>query len=97
MKQCPIDFFDPEVQHLAASAGCRLYRMQNDTGEGLISEYPILSGIDLFYNDFHMKDGQNQNKRPMPDTIEINHCREGRFECEFQNGCFGRAGKGRNI
>ena len=38
MKQCPIDFFDPEVQHLAASAGCRLYRMQNDTGEGLISE-----------------------------------------------------------
>ena len=54
MKQCPIDFFDPEVQHLAASAGCRLYRMQNDTGEGLISEYPILSGIDLFYNDFHM-------------------------------------------
>ena len=41
MKQCPIDFFDPEVQHLAASAGCRLYRMQNDTGEGLISEYPI--------------------------------------------------------
>ena len=78
MKQCPIDFFGPEVQHLAASAGCRLYRMQNDTGEGLISEYPILSGIDLFYNDFHMKDGQNQNKRPMPDTIEINHCREGR-------------------
>ena len=64
MKQCPIDFFDPEVQHLAASAGCRLYRMQNDTGEGLISEYPILSGINLFYNDFHMKDGQNHNKRP---------------------------------
>ena len=94
MKQCPIDFFDPEVQHLAASAGCRLYRMQNDTGEGLISEYPILSGIDLFYNDFHMKDGQNQNKRPMPDTIEINHCREGRFECEFQNGDYQYIGAG---
>ena len=69
MKQCPIDFFDPEVQHLAASAGCRLYRMQNDTGEGLISEYPILPEIDLFYNDFHMKDGQNQNKRPNPPPV----------------------------
>lgn len=68
--------------------------MQNDTGEGLISEYPILSGIDLFYNDFHMKDGQNQNKRPMPDTIEINHCREGRFECEFQNGDYQYIGAG---
>ena len=41
-----------------------------------------------------MKDGQNQNKRPMPDTIEINHCWEGRFECEFQNGDYQYIGAG---
>lgn len=86
MKLPATDFFDPDVQRLAASGGGKLYRMQNETGEGLISEYPILPGIELFYNDFHMKDGRNQNKRPLPDTIEINHCREGRFECEFQDG-----------
>ena len=94
MKQCPLDFFDPEVPHLAASAGRKFYRMQNDTGEGLISEYPILPGINLSYNDFHMKDGQNQSKRPMPDTIESNHCREERFECEFQNGDYQYIGAG---
>ena len=28
----------------------------------------------------------NQNKTPCADVMEINHCREGRFECEFANG-----------
>ena len=86
MKLPTTNFFDPNVQRLATFGGGKLYKMQNKTGEGLISEYPILPGIELFYNDFHMKDGQNQNKLPLLDTIEINHCREGRFECEFQNG-----------
>lgn len=80
------DFFDPEVQKLASEDGCSVYKMKNETGEGVITRYEILPGIELFYNDFHMKDGQNKNKLPHPDVIEINHCREGRFECIFNNG-----------
>ena len=80
------DFFDPEVQKTASEDGCSVYKMQNETGEGVITRYEILPGIELFYNDFHMKDGQNENKLPHPDVLEINHCREGRFECVFSNG-----------
>lgn len=80
------DFFDPEVQKTASEAGCSIYKMQNETGEGVITRYQILPGIELFYNDFHMRDGQNKNKLPHPDVFEINHCREGRFECVFGNG-----------
>lgn len=80
------DFFDPEVQKTASEDGGCIYKMQNETGEGVITRYEILPGIELFYNDFHMKDGQNENKLPHPDVIEINHCREGRFECIFSNG-----------
>ena len=65
--------------------GCCIYKVKNSTGEGVITRYEILSSIELFYNDFHMSDGQNQNKLPHPDVLEINHCREGRFECEFTN------------
>lgn len=66
---------------------CRsIDKMKNSTGEGVITRYEILPGMELFYNDFHMSDGQNQNKLPHPDVLEINHCREGRFECEFSNG-----------
>ncbi len=68
--------------------------MKNVTGEGVITRYEILPGIELFYNDFHMSDGQNQNKLPHSDVLEINHCREGRFECEFANGDYQYVGAG---
>lgn len=80
------DFFDPEVQKIVRNDGCSVYKMKNATGKGVITQYEILPGIVLFYNDFHMSDGQNKNKLPKPNMIEINHCREGRFECTFQNG-----------
>ena len=56
------DFFDPEIQKIVSEDGCSIYRMKNVTGEGVITRYEILPGIELFYNDFHMSDGQNQNK-----------------------------------
>jgi AraC-like DNA-binding protein len=88
------DFFDPEVQKIVSEDGCTIYKMQNITGEGVITHYEILPGIELFYNDFHMSDGQNQNKLPHADILEINHCREGRFECEFTNGDYQYLGAG---
>lgn len=80
------DFFDPRVQRIASEDGCSIYKMKNSTGEGIITHYEIFPGIALFYNDFHMSDGENQNKLPRPGVLEINHCREGRFECVFENG-----------
>ena len=63
-----------------------IYTMSNETGTGIIKCYHVFDGIDLTYNDFHMKDGLNENKLPVSDVMEINYCREGRFECEFKNG-----------
>ncbi len=80
------DFFDPKIQKIADSNGCAVYKMKNKTGEGMITHYRIFPGIELFYNDFHMSDGENRNKLPRPGVLELNHCREGRFECVFENG-----------
>lgn len=88
------DFFDPEIQKNVSEDGCSVYKMKNMTGEGVITCYEILPGIELFYNDFHMSDGQNQNKLPRADVLEINHCRERRFECEFANGNYQYIGDG---
>ncbi len=68
--------------------------MNNETGEGIITQYIILPGIQFFYNDFHMSNGQNQNKLPHADVLELNHCREGRFECRFANGTYQYIGSG---
>lgn len=80
------DFFDPKIQRIVNGDGCTVYKMKNATGEGVITHYGIFPGIELFYNDFHMSDGENRNKLPQPGVLEVNHCREGRFECVFENG-----------
>lgn len=42
------DFFEPEVQRIAREDGCGIYKMKNSTGEGVITQYKLLPGIDLF-------------------------------------------------
>lgn len=52
-----------------------------------MTRYPVLPGMELLYNDMHITIVRaNQNKVPCEDIMEINHCREGRFECEFADG-----------
>lgn len=59
--------------------------MESDSGEGIMTSYNVFPGIEILYNDFHMGNCLN-NKQALPNIMEINHCREGRFECDFQNG-----------
>ncbi|MGL6197775.1 MAG: helix-turn-helix domain-containing protein [Lachnospiraceae bacterium] len=86
MTSQPLDFFDPDVRKIAQEDGCAVYRMHNNTGEGIITKYEVFPGITIFFNDIHMRDSSNKNKLPRDGVLEINHCREGRFECEFENG-----------
>lgn len=61
---------------------CRLYNLHNHTGVGAITIYDIFSGIKVVYNDIHMA-FCNRNQESSPNVIEINHCREGRYECSM--------------
>lgn len=63
------DFFDPEIQKIVSEDGCSIYRMKNVTGEGVITRYEILPGIELFYNDFHMSDSHNSRIKILIWTI----------------------------
>ena len=80
-------FYGPGSKVLAQNDNCTVFKMENETGEGIMTRFPILPGIELIYNDMHITTVRaNQNKTPCADVMEINHCREGRFECEFANG-----------
>jgi len=72
---------------LSQNEDCFVYKMENETGEGIMTRHLVFPGIELLYNDFHMTTvHSDQNKPPYEDIMEINHCREGRFECEFAGG-----------
>ena len=86
--------YGPETQTLLQSAQRTIYKMENATGVGILTRYPVFTGIELLYNDIHMSDSVNQNKLPTPGLMEINHCRVGRFECEFPNGQTAYLGEG---
>lgn len=79
--------YGPEIQTLAQNNCASVYKLENETGEGTMTQYPVLPGIELLYNDIHMTAAPvEQSSRLYQDIMEINHCREGRFECEFADG-----------
>ena len=61
----------------------KVYQIANDSGEMILTEYQVFPGIKLIYQDVHMSryeyPAQNEQQ-----TLEIHHCREGRYE--FQMG-----------
>lgn len=64
---------------------CTVYQMKDGPGEGTMTCYKVFPGIDLIYNDFHMRSCFSEFQ-PKVNMLAIDHCREGRIEWEFPNG-----------
>ena len=62
--------------------GCTSFHLENQSGTGDITLYPVFPGIELVYNDMHMA-YCNKHQSPAPGVMEINYCKEGRCECLF--------------
>ena len=60
---------------------CRIYHLNNETGAGTITIYHVFQGIQAAFNDIHMA-YCNLQQNAASNMIEINHCTEGRFECD---------------
>lgn len=79
-------FSETEIEIVKETEDCGvIYKTKYSGGEGIMTSYEVFPGVELIYNDFHMEDCFH-NKKPFKDIMEINHCRQGRFECEFING-----------
>ena len=76
--------------------GKERFRTHHDGGDGLITQIALLPGIWLFYQEFHSETiaVQRESLPFSPDLLSIQHCQEGRFECEYRNGEFVYLGEG---
>ncbi|MDF3002056.1 MAG: AraC family transcriptional regulator [Bacillota bacterium] len=79
--------YEPGILKIVAEGKRAVFSLQNSSGYGVMTRYEVFPGIDLIYNDMHLEDC-DENKKPNQDIMEINHCRVGRFECEFRNGTY---------
>ncbi|MPW26478.1 helix-turn-helix domain-containing protein [Alkalibaculum sp. M08DMB] len=80
-------FYGNNVVVIKREEDYEVYRMEDESGEGYMTCYHVLPGIDLIYNDFHMENCISQ-LRPNVEMIGIDHCREGRIEWEFENDSY---------
>ncbi|MDF3001501.1 MAG: transcriptional regulator, AraC family [Bacillota bacterium] len=75
------------VTLLCKDSNCTVYKLQDSTGEGMMTAYEIYPGINLLFNDFHI-DCCMSYFRPGTEIFCIDHCREGRLEWELEDGSF---------
>ena len=66
------------------------YKVSEDHVELVTSKYPVFSGIDLVYNEVHAQECKElfNNNEYGEHVFEINHCREGRLECNSGDAFF---------
>lgn len=83
----------PSVSVVGQKGTCTIYRFITEKGIGYMTSYAVYPGITLSYNEFAMQDSP-ANERLYAEVIEINHCKEGRFECSLTDGQVTYLGKG---
>lgn len=93
MKFGSIMLYGQAVQEAEEHESCTVYHLKNSSGVGDITVYPVFPGVELIYNDLHLRycDPPATDQRQI---IEINHCQLGRYECNFrkQDYCYMEAG-----
>ena len=67
------------LEEVVETEDCKVLRMNDPSGDGLMTIYRVFDGVYLMYNDFHMSHCYsrfNSSSR----IFCIDHCREGRIE-----------------
>lgn len=72
------------VRKVSEDDKCIVFRLQDETGEGTMTLYPVFKGCCLMYNDFHLKKCYS-GFQPGSEMFCIDHCREGRIEWKVDN------------
>ena len=67
---------------------CTVYKTETANGTAVATRYKVMPGVELYYNDFHLSGGglDYHGIIWLEDVMTIEHCRVGRFQCEFPNG-----------
>lgn len=67
------------VRKLCEDENHIVFQVRDDTGEGMMTLYPVFRGCCLIYNDFHLEQCYSEFQ-PETEMFCIDHCREGRIE-----------------
>ena len=67
------------LEEVVETEDCKVLRMKDQSGDGLMTIYRVFDGVYLMYNDFHMSHCYSRFNSSAR-IFCIDHCREGRIE-----------------
>ena len=72
------------VDLVIENENCKVMKLADDTGEGLMTMYRVFDGVYLMFNDFHMEYCFSgfQNCESL---LAVDHCREGCIEMDLED------------
>ena len=79
--------FGTDARILFQGTDQTVYQLGGADGRAKMTRYGVFPGMNLTYNDVHDAD-YHLNRAPVGDLIEINHCQEGRMECQYQDSFY---------
>lgn len=68
------------IKEVVSNENCTIIKLQNETGEGLMTIYDVLPGVVIMFNDFHMAYCMSGFETSRDEFVCIDHCREGCLE-----------------
>ena len=79
--------FSDNIMERFENEECKIMKISNNTGEGIMTVYPVFNGIFLVFHNFHMQECES-NIYTKGKIICIDHCREGKIETELENSTY---------
>ena len=76
--------FGDNIEEVVETEECKVLRLNDSSGDGLMTIYRVFDGVYLMYNDFHLTHCYSQVASSSR-IFCIDHCREGRIEHRTEN------------
>ena len=73
------------VHEMIVTENRTVMKLQDESGEGMMTLYPVFPGVSLMYNDFHIK-RCDSGFRTSTNLFCIDHCREGQIVMPTTDG-----------
>ena len=71
--------FGDNIEVVVETEECKVLRLNEPSGDGLMTIYRVFDGVYLMYNDFHLAHCYSRFTS-CANLLCIDHCREGRME-----------------
>lgn len=80
--------YGENVEEVVRTDDCQVLRLNDATGEGMMTTHLVFPGVYLMYNDFHLTQCFSEFQTDA-EMLAIDHCREGRIQHEVTRDAFG--------